>query len=188
MTLEKAPKKQAPALLDLVIGRVQDALVEGLPWLDHAFGRCQRITDTHEGKARRFPAEYVGDNLYEPLLPDQNKGNFSFFDIADPIEISGEKRPGHLTAEAEYALIFWLDLDKIFGPNNDRNLEAVKDQIIRALSAARLRSGRLTISKVYEKAENVYRGFDIKEIDSQYLAHPYYAIKIEGLISNSLPC
>ena len=188
MILQKTPKKQAPALLDIVLGNLQDALVASLPWLDHAFGRCHRITDTHDGRPRKFPAEYIGDNQYEPLLPDQNKGNFCFFDIADPVEISGEKRPGHLTTSGDFSLIFWLDLDKVIGPNNDRNLEAVKDQILRALSGARLGAGRITLARVYEKSENVYRGFDIKEVDVQHLTHPYYAIRVDGTVSISQQC
>jgi len=46
-----------------------------------------------------------------------------------------------------------------------------------------LKSGRLTLSKLYEKADNVFKEFDIKELDSQYFMHPYAGIRIEGALN-----
>jgi hypothetical protein len=45
-----------------------------------------------------------------------------------------------------------------------------------------LKSGTFTINRVYEKAENIFQGFTLAEVDNQYLMHPYCGWRFVGEI------
>lgn len=197
MNYTKAPIIENPVMLDAVIGRIQTALVQNLGWLDAAFGRAQRLTKiTASGKRITTPNVYCGGlsghgpNDYIETSPDSNIGNFSFFVVDDPQQL--EWRPfEQMTQKAPFALIFWFDLRRVFGADNNRNTEYLKAQILELLNGRTgwlLRNGTIQITKCYEQAQNIYRGFSLDEIDNQFLMHPYAGFRFEGEISVDMPC
>ena len=84
-----APIINNAVMLDRVIGEIQTALANGLPWLDAAFGRSQRLTKMVNGKKIITPNVYCGNwnghgpNDYIEVSPDSKIGNFSFFEIEE---------------------------------------------------------------------------------------------------------
>ena len=104
MAIDRIQKVKNPTLFDRVIVSAEDSLAEALPWLNHVFGRCERLVKEVNGMRRFTPAWYLGHNEYVGLLPDDTLGNFCFFNIDDPTEIQwarGERN--RLTAT--YSLI-----------------------------------------------------------------------------------
>ena len=185
----KAPVIANPELLDRIIGNIQTGLVDNLPWLDKAFGRAERLVK-YDGNRKRYftPCVYVGRNDYIEVTPDANIGNFSFFWIDDPQDVSWESGVS-IGLKTTFSLIFWFDFRKIFNDASDRNKEAVKRQILDVLNGGFwLKHGRLKITKVYELAENIYRGFSLDEIDNQFLMHPYGGFRFEGELSIGETC
>lgn len=196
----KAPIIPDAVMLDRVMAEIQDGLVQELSWLDVAFGRCQRITKTIENKRYILPNVYCGGwnghgyNDYIEVSPDSKIGNFSFFDLEDPQTITGDVWAKDI--KAPFALIFWFDLRTIYNQNDNRNTEKVKADILNVLNGNagwHLSYGRVTVTKIYEKAENIYRGFtlytrelnrglSVSEVDNQYMMHPYYAMRFEGTL------
>lgn len=194
----KAPVIPNAVMLDRVMAEIQDGLVQELPWLDVAFGRSQKLTKVIENKRYVIPNVYCGGwnghgyNDYIEVTPDSKIGNYSFFDIEDPQTLVGEVWGRDL--KAPFSLIFWFDLRTIYHQNDNRNIEKVKADILKVLNGRtswHLPIGRITINKIYEKAENVYRGYtlytrelnkglSIPEENNQYMMHPYCALRFEG--------
>lgn len=179
MNIDRIPLRQHPKLFDKLIQELQVGLADNLPWLAHSFGKAERLVKEIKWKRYFTPNLYIGYNEYMNIEPDSRLGNYSFFTLDEPQVIRyarGERN--HITAP--YSLIFWLDLRKI--PDKEqRNTESVKAEILHVLNGMILpREGRFSVTNVYEKAENVFQGFTLDEIDNQYLMHPYCAFRFTG--------
>ena len=128
------------------------------------------------------------------LVPNDNFGNFSWFDIYDPQKITAVTQAlPQFTFTG--ALIFWVNIDSIFADADFIYSEEIKDEIVRALTTPGLIStaGRLTINAIYERFENIYKGYSIEKIyneyvyqgqdmqamDKQFFMHPYTAFRVE---------
>ena len=184
-----APIINNPVMLDRVIGEIQTGLANGLPWLDAAFGRSQRLTKMVNGKKVVTPNVYCGGwnghgpNDYIEVSPDSKIGNFSFVEIEDPQTI--ETGPVIRRINAPFGLIVWFDLTRVYNAPDNRNTELMKAEILRILNGRTgwtLSEGRVTINRIYERAENIYRGYSLSEIDNQFLMHPYGGFRFDGAL------
>ena len=91
--------------------------------------------------------------------------------------------------QTPFSIIFWLDYRSIFNSSDVRNKEEVKRQILDTLNGAFvLKEGTFKINKIYELAENIYRGFSLDEIDNQFLMHPYGGFRFEGELKVQETC
>lgn len=185
---DKAPISENPELLDIIIGNIQTGLIDNLPWLDKAFGRAERIVDMDNNRRRVYtPCVYVSGNDYIRVTPDANIGNFCFFWIEDPQSTDIDKT--HVGISTQFSIIFWFDFRRIYNSGDTRNKEDLKRQILDTLNTGfRVRSGHFTINRIYELAENIYRGFSLDEVDNQFLMHPFGGFRFEGELSISGPC
>ena len=180
MNIPLVPKPAVPAFLDKVIVQIQDELKAKLPWLNYSFGRAQKLVTLRNKQNYFYPGVHIGRGTYISVLPDQNLGNYSFVVIDDPQTV--EFSPNTFNnIRVKYALVFWFNLDKIFPGVNDRSTEAVKEQIVGLITRnLRLTAGRITVTQIFEQPESIYRGYSLKEVDSQYMMQPYGGIRIEG--------
>ena len=191
----KVIKKENPVLLDKVIQDIQETLAEKLKWLNYAFGRAYKLVEHRDdGSKFIYPAAYIGNSEYASLLPNDNFGNFCWFDLYDPQEITTvvQSLPQFTFSGA---LVFWFDLNSIFADADAMYTEEVKDEIVRVLTGPGLiqTEGRLTITKIYERFENIYKGYalekiynnytykgeGIQAIDKQFFMHPYAGLRFE---------
>ena len=189
MANNKAPIIEFPVMLDRIIGEIQTGLVENIPWLDAAFGRAQRLTKMMEGKRIVTPNVFCGgwnghgENDYIEVSPDSKIGNFSFFEIDDPQTI--DAGPWAREIKAPFGLIVWFDLTRVYGVASNRDTERLKAQILHHLNGRdgwHLTEGRITINRIYERAENIYRGYTLSEIDNQFLMHPFAGFRFDGIL------
>ena len=184
--------KDNPVLLDKILQDIQTTLMDKLAWLDYAFGRAYKIIEHRpDGGKFVYPAIYNGNSEYISLLPNDNFGNFSWFDIYDPQII--EQNIRQFTYKG--ALVFWYDLSSIYDDANTLHTEEIKNEVINVLTAKGFITtvGRLTISRIYENFENIYKGYalekiynnyqysgeNIQEIDKQFFMYPYAGLRIE---------
>lgn len=191
----KAIRKENPVLLDKVIQDIQDTLTARLEWLDHAFGRAYKLVEhNNDGSKFIYPAAYIGHSDYASLLPNDNYGNFCWFDIYDPQEITAvvQSLP-QITFSG--AIVFWFDLDSIFSDSDAMYVEEVKNEILGVLTGPGLirSQGRLTVTRICERFENIYKGYalekiynnysykgeGIQSIDKQFFMHPYAGLRFE---------
>jgi hypothetical protein len=195
MSNTNAPVIANPVMLDRVIGEIQNGLVNEIKWMDAAFGRSQRLTKMMNGKRIITPNVYCGgwrghgENDYIEVSPDSKIGNFAFFEIEDPQTIDAGPWARELTAP--FSLIVWFDLKRVYNSLTNRNTEKLKAEILRVLNGRtgwHLTDGRITINKIYERAENIYRGYTLSEIDNQYLMHPYGGFRFDGILEYAELC
>lgn len=196
--------KEEPVLLDKVLQDIQRSLMQKLQWLNYAFGRAYKLVEHRtDGNKFIYPAAYNGNGEYVSLLPNDNFGNFSWFDIYDPqevIEVS-QSLPQY---KFDGAIIFWYDLSSIYEDQTLLYSEEIKEEIIRVLTTPGLitTTGKLTISKIYERFENIYEGYSIEKIynnyaykgegiesiDKQFFMYPYAGIRIEFSLTTRELC
>lgn len=200
----KIPMKKNPVLLDKILQDIQTKLKEKLTWLDYAFGRAYKLVQ-HQDNGGKFiyPAAYIGNSDYISLLPDDNYGNFCWFDIYDSQKVINvvQSTPQFTISGA---IIFWFNLDSIFSDNDAMYTEEIKDEIIRVLSTPGIvkQTGKLEINEIYERFENIYSGYsiekiynsyqysgqDIQSLDKMFFMHPYSGLRFEFAITTRELC
>lgn len=195
--MKNIPIIQNAVMLDKAIGELQQGLADGLPWLDVAFGRAQRLAKKMPtGKTIYTPSVFCGgwqghgNNDYIEVMPDSFIGNFCFFVVDDPEQIEWQQN-AEMTKRAPFSIIFWFDCRELFNDPKTRNTEYVKAQILDILngrSGFLMQSGSIKINRIYERADNIYRGFSHDEIDNQFLMHPFAGFRFEGIIETETPC
>lgn len=196
--------KEDPVLLDKILQDMQKSLMNRLKWLNCAFGRAYKLVE-HKPDGNKFiyPAMYNGNGEYVSLLPNDNFGNFSWFDIYDPQKITEvvQSLPQYTFSGA---IIFWYDLSSIYEDETVMHTEEVKDEIMRVLTTPGLitTTGKLVINDIYERFENIYKGYSIEkiynnytykgegiqDIDKQFFMYPYAGIRIEFTLTTRELC
>ncbi|MGN0558043.1 MAG: hypothetical protein ACI4IS_01165 [Acutalibacteraceae bacterium] len=196
--------KDNPVLLDKILQDMQSGLMSKLKWLNYAFGRAYRLVEHRpDGNKFVYPAAYNGNGEYISLLPNDNFGNFCWFDIYDPQRITQvvQSLPQYTFSGA---IVFWYNLDTIFSSAETLNTEEVKDEIIRLLTTPGIikTTGKLEINSIYERFENIYKGYsiekiynnytyqgeDIQNIDKQFFMYPFAGIRIEFTLTTRELC
>lgn len=176
------PNITTPYLFDKVIGEIQQALKNGLPWLQHSFGRAERLIKVIDGKRIYTPNVYKGNDQYEVLLPDDRMRCFSFFVLSEPQEMLNRVQ-SEIRIKAPFSLIVWFDLrlvEKVMQLPDQRNTEQVKEQILGVLNTAFPKKGSFTVQRIYERAENVFEGFTLDEVQNQFLMSPFAGFRFYG--------
>ncbi len=182
MATEYLPTHTAPYLFDKLIRELQQTLMERLPWLDASHGRAERLVKTIDGKRYYTPNIYLGGNEYESLLPDDRKGCYSFFVMNEPQEVKSLVQT-EVRIKAPFSLIIWFDMrkvEKVMNLSDDRNTEYVKEQVLAVLNTAFSKKGSMTVQRIYERAENVFDGFTLDEVQNQYLMSPFAGFRLQG--------
>lgn len=196
--------KEDPVLLDKILQDMQKSLMNRLKWLNCAFGRAYKLVEHRpDGNKFIYPAMYNGNGEYMSLLPNDNFGNFSWFDIYDPQKITEvvQSLPQYTFSGA---IIFWYDLSSIYEDETVMHTEEVKDEIMRVLTTPGLitTTGKLVINDIYERFENIYKGYSIEkiynnytykgegiqDIDKQFFMYPYAGIRIEFTLTTRELC
>lgn len=196
--------KEDPVLLDKILQDMQKSLMNRLKWLNCAFGRAYKLVEHRpDGNKFIYPAMYNGNGEYVSLLPNDNFGNFSWFDIYDPQKITEvvQSLPQYTFSGA---IIFWYDLSSIYEDETVMHTEEVKDEIMRVLTTPGLitTTGKLVINDICERFENIYKGYSIEkiynnytykgegiqDIDKQFFMYPYAGIRIEFTLTTRELC
>ena len=166
-------------LFDRVIQGLQDALGD-IAWLTHIFGRSERLVKMKNGMRYYTPNVYYGRDEYIQLLPDnRDLGNYCFFVMEEPQTVT---YPMGLQnrVRAPFSLIVWVDMRTIGATYDDRNTEQLKEQVLKTIKRGWIKHGAVTVEKVYERAENVFQGYSLDEVDNQYLMSPFAGFRLTG--------
>jgi hypothetical protein len=90
--------------------------------------------------------------------------------------------------EADFGLVFWMNLNTVLEANELRNLESIKEEVIAFFTAMRVPSTRIQLTGVTEQQDKIYQGYSTKEVESQYLMHPYAGLRFNGTIRYERLC
>ena len=182
METEFYPRITTPYLFDKVIRELQQALKEGLPWLENSFGRVERrVTEVNERRLY-VPAIYQEDGQYGIMLPDDRLGCYSFFVMHDPQEVLNRMQT-EVRIKSPFSLIVWVDMrrvEKKMRMPDERNTEYIKEQVLSVIETASKRKGHISINRIYERAENVFDGFSLDEVKNQFLMSPFAGFRFYG--------
>lgn len=190
-----APIDNNAIMVDKAIAEIQEGLADTFDWLDAVFGRAQRITRVINGKRVIVPACYCGgwnghgENDYIEVGPDSKIGNFVFFEVDDPETIDAGAWGRTITAP--FSLIFWGNMDILNGEKGLRNGYFAKAYFLKFLEGRygwHLSHGSIVTTRMWEKAENIYKGYTLDEVDAQYLMQPYYGVRIDGILKVDEVC
>ena len=181
--------KQSPILFDRLMQSIQKGLLDKLTWLNNAYGRSFTLeTTTADGRSIKFPAVYIGAGDYLSMFPDDNLGSYSFFEIYDPQTLDAKSKTTKIQ-NAKGAIVFWIDMSRIFADNAFLHIEEIKNDILMALRSIRLEPGdRMELLELYESPKNVFKGYNISQIEGQYLTYPYYGLRIEVSLNTEVLC
>jgi hypothetical protein len=176
------PRITTPYLFDKVIRELQQALKDGLPWLENSFGRVERrVTEVNERRLY-VPAIYEQDGMYGLMLPDDRLGCYSFFVMHEPQEVLNRMQT-EVRIKSPFSLIVWVDMrrvEKKMRMPDERNTEYIKEQVLSVLETASKRKGHISINRIYERAENVFDGFSLDEVKNQFLMSPFAGFRFYG--------
>lgn len=188
MAIDRIYKQSKRAyLFDRVIQDLQDAL-GALSWLSHVFGRSERLVQLKDGIRKYSPNVYRGKDDYISLLPDNTYlGNYCFFVLDDPQTVSVPLQTLN-RVRAPFSLIVWVDMRRVGAAADDRNTEQLKEEIIKTIRTAWVKKGSVVLNRIYERAENVFQGYSLDEVDNQYLMSPFAGFRITGELITDEEC
>lgn len=180
MAIARIYKKPTMAyLFDRVIQGLQDALGD-IAWLNHIFGRSERLVKMKDGMRCYTPNVYYGKDEYIQLLPDnRDLGNYCFFVMEEPQTVTYPMGIQN-RVKAPFSLIVWVDMRTVGATYDDRNTEQLKEQVLKTIKRGWIKHGAVTVEKVYERAENVFQGYSLDEVDNQYLMSPFAGFRLTG--------
>ena len=122
------------------------------------------------------------------ISPSSDIGNFCFFWVDDPQNVSWEAKI-NVGIKTNFSLIFWFNFNRIYNSADQRNKEELKKQILDVLNGGFwLKKGRITVNRIYELSENIFRGFSLDETENQFLMQPYGGFRFEGMLEVSESC
>lgn len=177
----KVWKRENAVLLDAVIEEINEQMAVNLQWMTNIFGKVERLIERINGRNYYSANIHTKGNDYMRIAPDSGLGNFSFF-IADEPEYIDYNRYDQTHFKYPVSLVVWVDM-RTMPSGAERNIEGVKQEITRFLNGGLfLRSGRFFVTKIYNKAESIFEGFTLEEIDNQFLMQPYCGWRFEGEI------
>lgn len=182
MATNELPRFTKAYLFDKVIEEIQASLTNKLPWLDVAYGRCERLVKTIDGRRYYTPNVYLGRGEYVSLLPDDRRGCYSFFVMSEPQQVK-QQVPVEVRIKAPFSLIVWADMRSVeakMSLPDERNTEYLKEAILSVLSTTLTKRGSFEVNAVYERAENVFSGFTLDEVDNQFLMSPFAGFRFTG--------
>ena len=170
---------EQPRLFDRPIQDLQKSIGSKLLFMNHIFGRCERLLKVVEGRRYYTPNIYKGRDEYELLTPDNTDlGNYCFFVPDDPeVMVANFGISGRL--RAPFSLVVWVNMLDV----DDKDTRNVYDLELKVLDAIAspgvLRHGGIEVMRVYHKAENVFQGFTLDEVDNQFLMSPFMGLRVE---------
>jgi len=168
------------------ISEINARLLSEIPWLDRAYGICETRLRHYERKYERdnirFPAVLGASGDYIDLFPNEDIGNFSFWNIKDRDE-SLKKVGRTVLQNGMFKLIFWFSFDKIYGADaNKYNIENVKQDVFSFFEKSGFVKSNVQLTNCLTEAERIYYPWDYREIENQSLMRPFGAFAVEGII------
>jgi hypothetical protein len=168
------PNKTNPVLVDAVVQDIQQAL-GSVPWLNNIFGRAHRV----ERDGKFIPTVHNGWGEYTPVIPSDSMGNYSYIEMGDPLEVEEHKGAPGIRGTA--SLIVWLDTTThpVEDGGGALNFDEATRDIIEVLKSGKLKNCRIFVKNIYNKPENIFKGYDMRQITQNYLVYPWGGFRIE---------
>jgi hypothetical protein len=187
-----------PVNIDRPIQEIQQAL-GAMGWLEKAFGRSWLAVKTSHGifsdKKLYYPHVWQGvDDNGKPLdllevLPNDNIKSQCFFKVNDPTTLVEYVPDGDSMLRNNVDIIFWFNLRRIDRSIDYPYVELLKGQVLKVLSTMLFSpDSSLSVLRIWEGAQNVFRGYNINDLKDQELIYPWGGFRFETEITFREDC
>lgn len=168
-----------PVNVDRPIQELQQALA-ALPWIEKSFGRAFDSYKVVDGRPYIYPQVWQGPgkDLLE-VMPNDNLKSQVFWRLEDPIAVVEYVPDGYSQMRASVSGIFWFKYTDIDDTLNYPFIELLKGSAQRAITTALLTDSSVEITRIWEGADNVYRGYTLDKIAKQELVYPFGGFRID---------
>lgn len=170
-----------PVNIDIPIQELQISLADGLPWLEKSFGRSwESVRKDTDGKIWTYPEVWQGPatDLLN-CMPNDNLKSQSFFKVEEPINIVYYQDARYARMNAVINIIFWFNLEVIDPDLDYRFIELLKGHAQRVLTNTQFSTADFEILRIWEGANNVFKGYTIDQFKNQELVHPWGGFRFE---------
>ena len=181
--MDRIVTKTNPKMFDRAVLPIQKALASAFPWLDHSIGICETLIDKKDKKPFKSANLYIGNGQYEQIMPCEELGNFSFFYLRDPQTFGAKDKN---LVKSPFSLVFWYNLMDVLPEGDERNREQSKGQILGVLN--NLHIAGFSVTRIYEKPDNVFADFSYEPTSNQFLMHPFTGMRIDGELIARMDC
>lgn len=181
-----APFNVSAISLDKVIQSLQFELGQ-LPWLDYSFGRAYEFKEVDaKGKLLRLPKCYTRDGEYINVLPNDFGRAQCFIALKGAEDWKEFFKYTGSTKEATLSIIVWGSLKRIDNTKKYFYTEILKKDVEKIV---KLNEFVLEIvSVIDERAEDVFKGYDLRDENSQYLMWPYNGFRMDITVNYYEEC
>lgn len=179
------PTIAQPVNIDKPIQEMQQALAIQLPWLEKSFGRSwESVRKDQQGKIWTYPEVWQGPGIdLLNAMPNDNLSSQSFFRVEEPIQVIAYESNRYSRMTALVSIIFWFNLE-VLDPDLDyRFIELLKGSAQRVITETSCTDATFVIQKIWEGANNVFKGYTIDQFQNQELIHPYGGFRFECLLN-----
>ena len=177
-----------PEGVDICIQNIQQSLKAGLPWLKHSFGRAYEFKEKDSSdKIVKIPKCYDGKSDYIDVRPNDKLQSMSFIVCTGP-EQTVKYDPFSINYYSrDIAVIFWIDLRKAYNHVNGIYTEKLKNEVHQLLKYECFNVNSVN-SYTDERIEDVYKGFSINDVKTQFMMYPYASFRFDLTIGYTQPC
>lgn len=186
------PLIPAPVNIDRPIQEMQVAL-SALPWLEKSFGRAfDAYVKGADDKILIYPQVWQGNGKdFLNVMPNDNLTSLCFFKVEDPIDVLEFLPNEYSQMRARVSAIFWFNYSRI-DPDAAIGypyVELLKGEAQRKLTNILFSpTSSLKILRVWEGADNVFRGYTIDKVEKQELVWPFGGFRIECELTFNEDC
>jgi hypothetical protein len=192
------PLITTPVNIDRPIQEIQVAL-STMGWLEKSFGRSWLAVKSSQGiftnKKLYYPQVWQGFNEDEKardmleVMPNDNIKSQCFFKVNDPINLLEYVPDGDSMLQANVDIIFWFNLKRIDRAIDYPYVELLKGQTLKVLSTMLFApDSSLKVLRIWEGAQNVFKGYDITDLKDQELIYPWGGFRFECEITYREDC
>ena len=180
----------SPAGLDRAVAEISTHLIT-YDLIDRSFGLSHKIIRKKgvEGTTEEaVPVAYESDGVnHFTLFPNEDFGNFIFFDRTGSDEIINYKARRTAQYSTEIGLIFWGNLKTIYALDWDqRTREHVKTDLVNILKLGRFRFSSIEVLNITYTGSDIYPNYGVTELESQFLMRPFVGMRINlNLVYNN---
>jgi hypothetical protein len=183
-----------PVNIDRPIQELQSAIA-ALGWLEKAFGRAYESRKYSADQLKRvevYPEVWQGPNMdLLNVLPNDNLKSQSFFKVEEPQTVlEYSSIGGYSLMQATVSIIFWFNLKEIDRDIDYRYIELLKGSAQRAITTATFSdpSDAISITRIWDTVDNVFRGYTLDPTKTQELIHPNGGFRFECLLTYQEDC
>jgi hypothetical protein len=150
--------------------------LEKITWLEKSYGRAWPHVEMRGSKQVRLPKCFDGTE-YLNVLPNDNYKSQSFIAVRTPEKYENFNRDGNNFKSRDLSIIFWGNLKEINTNKTGIYVSDLKDEIEQVLCTIPELS---SINQVFdEKAEDIFQGYTLSDIDTQYLMYPFAGLRFD---------